>query len=375
MDERPQLYNTGPERSPENQKWVVFNCCNEELCPKCDVPGVRIVGFFASKEEARERIEWMQSRMGEDDLVDFWMFPTFEPFLLCRSRERMQDGQYRHDKVNEIVAIRNEYLEERKKEFEEHKDYVYDPVKEKKRKDTSVNLKNPFREKTAVAAAAGKKKKVSSRTKAVKAVQKSRPSRLAMQDYPREYEIRDQEFAAIGWLKDVTRRAIKAQDAQEPVLYVYRCFATEEKAMEWIQEIAMKEIDDPPVEIVRMYGWLYPTKVDYSKVPELYANQELNSYMQRLNKEQKETKGFESWCLEKNIPIPTVDIETLGKGEYEKPQMDITMFNKEDSLIPDDQAVYVDVKPLSRQTKDWEKLEPKPKPKQMGKGIVVDRKL
>lgn len=378
----PALYDNIPDLSPDSQKVVLFNCCNEELSPSSDVPGIRIVGFFHDKEEAQRKVRRIEKILDQDELVDFYISPVFEPFLICRNQSRMTNGKYRYDKVNYIVNIRNQFLDARKQEFEEHKEYVYDPLTEKERKDTSATLKNPFREKPMPKGKPGAKKKTTTRQKAVEAARKKKQQQDMMREYPRELEIRDQEFAAISWLKDVSNKALKGQDAQEPVIYIYRCFATEDEALTWIQEVAMKEIDDPPVEIVRMYGWLHPTKVDYSKVPELYANQGLNDYMQALNKEQKETRSFESWCLEKNIPIPTVSIETLAKGDYKKPEMDVQFFEKKDSLIPDEEAVYVEVQPLSKQTKDWEKLEPKPKPPRsetssrvIGKTIVPNKKL
>ena len=370
---QPELYEAAPETSPEDQRVVLFNTCNVNTSPTCEFPGFRIVGFFHDKDEAAKKVKRIQRTLDDDEDIHFWTTPAFEPFLICKDTARMTNGQYRHNKVNEIVQVRNEYLRSRKSEFEDHRNYVYDPETEKKRKDTSARLKNPFRQTDATQKP--RRKKVSARKKAIEAV-KGKQEEM-MRDYPREHEVRDQEFAAISWLKDVTPDVLRGKDDQEPVVWIYRCFQTEEDAIKWVNEVAMNEIDDPPVEIVRMYGWLFPTKVDYSKVNDVYANQELNTYMQTLRKEQKETHSFEKFCLEQNIPLPTVSIEELNAGTYEKPQMEVDMFDSKDSQIPNDEAVYIPVAPMSEQTEDVVRLRPQKTQgqKRVGKAVVANRKL
>ena len=375
-DTRPALYDNAPVLCPENQRVAVFNCANEELSPSCEAPGLRLIGFFATKEEAAQKVRWLQRRLDEDEQIDFWMTETMSPFLICRNHRRMLDPKYRQKKIDHIVAVRQDYLQARADEFEVHKDYVFDPLKEKEKKDTGAHIKNPFRQPPPKPGAKPKPKKTSSRHKALQAMRKKKaaeePPVTVMHDYRRDLEIRDQEYAAISWLKDITPKALRGQDANEPLFTVYRCFSSEEEAMQWIQDVAMKQIDDPLVEIVRMYGWLHPTSIDYSKVAELYANQDLNKYMKKLNQEQKDSHSFEQWCLENKVPIPTISVEQLAKGEVKLPNADdmVEFFEKGESQIPDEEAVYVDVEPLSRQPDKCVKLKPrpkqKPKPRRLG---------
>ena len=55
-DQLAPLYDNVPVLSPDSQKVVLFNCCNEELSPASDTPGIRIVGFFHDKEEAQRKV-------------------------------------------------------------------------------------------------------------------------------------------------------------------------------------------------------------------------------------------------------------------------------------------------------------------------------
>lgn len=351
-----------PTFRSEEQEWVLVNLCHEQLSPRCDKPGIRIVGFFATKEDANRKKERILRRLDKADRVDFYVIETFKPFIICKNRRRQNDPRYQNHKILYIAEIRDQWLDLRKQEFKEHQNYIFDPEKEDKKKDTSANLKNPFRERPK-----GKKskKKVPVREQAIKAKQEKEQLNWNKvdQEYPREFELRDQNYATIAWLKDVTPAALSKKDAQELFMIVFRGFDDEKAANEWVNGPAAEQVLDPPLEVVRMYGWLYPSAINYEEVDHVYGhNDKLDTYMKEIKKETERAENFETWCMNNDVKVPVVDIQEVISEDYQRPQASIEIFDsKEDTMIPDDQAVYYEVPAVTSQdepAKPLKKLPP-----------------
>jgi hypothetical protein len=105
------------------------------------------------------------------------------------------------------------------------------------------------------------------------------------EQWPRSLEQRDQTFAVISILEDITHEAIHGADDAEPAVCVWTAAATPEECTAFCKGVG-KTIPFN-LDVVHMYEFLFPQEVDMDNVQEVYRDEELNNIMAARKSEAK----------------------------------------------------------------------------------------
>jgi hypothetical protein len=100
-------------------------------------------------------------------------------------------------------------------------------------------------------------------------------------EFPFEKQRANQKFAAVSFVKDLTRAS---PEEQEPVLIWWRTFETEESFKKWMNSGAKEMLRIYDVDCVQMYSWLHPsllTDKDLKEIDTVYPNGLVQDIMKR----------------------------------------------------------------------------------------------
>jgi hypothetical protein len=138
----------------------------------------------------------------------------------------------------------------------------------------------------------------------------------------RDAEVRNQKYAVVSVLLDYEVLMHRedaaaglgagesgALDAVEPGVCVWAAFDTEAEALLYVKKVAARELPDHDLSVVMMYEWLYPHLMTSDKVPQLYRNVELNNIMKHARTSRGRVCDFEKECVTKGVKLPLLEIE------------------------------------------------------------------
>lgn len=288
--------------SREDYEFVLLNKTHIGLNPHGRAPGVRILGFFKSRQDAVVHVQKTLSRSGltADELGDLHIAPRMKWILIPKTKDRDQNSDYIIGKIDELTELHRKEREAANADFERHKT-------EKSVGSTSLTLEKQRERQQAMAK---KKHKVSARLAAVsQAVDKINklveddPSK-SVSSISRSVEIRRQSHAVIGIMKDFTSEVMNAKDLPEPAVLFIDCFDTVNDAQTYIKDVLSRYIRLVHMDIVDMYEWVYPETMDPEKLEstaEMWRNDEQNRIMRNHKDEKSKIDKYEDEVV---APVP-----------------------------------------------------------------------
>jgi len=124
----------------------------------------------------------------------------------------------------------------------------------------------------------------------------------------READVRNQKYAVVSVMQDYEAMLAKSPNI-EPGVCVWAAFDTESEALLYCKKVASKELKEHDLAIITMYEWAYPHLISSDKVPQLYRNEELNNIMKHARTSRTQVAVFEKGFEEKGLEIPAMNIE------------------------------------------------------------------
>jgi hypothetical protein len=124
----------------------------------------------------------------------------------------------------------------------------------------------------------------------------------------READVRNQKYAVVSVMQDYEALLAKSRNI-EPGVCVWAAFDTESEALLYCKKVASKELKEHDLAIITMYEWAYPHLISSDKVPQLYRNVELNNIMKHARTSRTQVAVFEKGFEEKGMEIPAMNIE------------------------------------------------------------------
>jgi hypothetical protein len=192
--------------------------------------------------------------------------------LLCKTKERLLNKQYKQEKINTILS---NYKNKIKCEIEHINKWSQDPQCGRLRVSSDRVAKNHQTTRT-LALKAHRKKQIEDE---IKTNPSSYESIVNVFSLPDELKIPEQKYAAIIIINDNTMKCI--EDRED--IYLFLCtFKSEKKCMKWIKEYAVNYIKNYTIECVKMYEWIFPSIIieKRNKIKEIYRESELNNIIE-----------------------------------------------------------------------------------------------
>ena len=308
-----------------SQKWLVVNFAHRDQRPKKDRPSLRFLGVFENAQDADDYIKEAAPQLVG---CNMWKVELGKWLIVCKNMARQQDPEYTTNKIEHMKQLYAFDKVRRDADFNKNKE-----EQKQGAKDLSVDTKR-------LEAAGKRKKKLSSRLRALRAKAKGsgnprQDERLndvstpGTSDVPTHLLRRKQDYVAVSWMRDITKVVNQGSDDPEPCCIVWRVFATYDMATEWVRGMGSRYIRDYDLEIVDNYEWLFPEDVDRDKIQEAYRNPEQNRIMLQRKAEADKVVEFEQWCKEKNLPVPATEvladqIPTTGSSLLPDKEQDLT---------------------------------------------------
>ena len=292
-----------------DQRVVLLQLQNTGLPIRSQHPGYRILGFFSTRKDARDWTKrFIEPVFSPDETGALWVFDAHAPVMIGQTTERVFDDEYRRTKLLELCELREDWNHKRKAEFAERQTLKNLPPKEREAREQQLakTYSNPYRN-------VGNSTAVGRKTTRAKALAKEHERRRATEraaveegeipdasagidgPWPKHLEVPGQNLAAICVLDDVTRATRKHQQSAEPIVWFWQAFEDETAASEWVQECGQKHYADPPMDVIELYKWHYPTLIDLTRVREVYPDEQLQTFMSQHKKQREEMAAFEQW--------------------------------------------------------------------------------
>lgn len=291
--------------SREDYNFVLLNKTHIGLNPHGRAAGVRILGFFKTRQDAVVHVQKNLARCGltADELGDIHIAPRMKWILIPKTKERDQNQEYTIGKIDELTELHRREREAANADFERHKT-------DKSVGSTNLTLEKQRERQQAMAK---KKHKVSARLAAVsQAVDKMNklveddPSK-SVASISRSVEIRRQSHAVIGIMKDFTTDVMKAKDVPEPAVLFIDCFDTVPEAQAYIKDVLSRYIRLVHMDIVDLYEWVYPETMDPEKLEstaEMWRNDEQNRIMRNHKDEKSKIDKYEDEVVKPILEVP-----------------------------------------------------------------------
>jgi hypothetical protein len=325
-------------QSHQGYRFALMNKANRFMRPSCKRPAFRLLGFFRNNEELEEYIEELKSsgcidpQDGSCKLGDIHKVPIITHYtLISKSISRDRNEQYVISKINEIKKLHMEHHRMADEEFRQNRE-------EKKAGKTGLSIEKK-REK------AKEKRKKSSREAAIKEKAASLASTTAaaapslIGRVPRAMEFREQNYAIIIMLEDITKPVLKGQDDPEPVILLLDAFESKEEAQKYLDTLS-HYVFYMSMYIVDMYQWLFPEDLDAKQIEEQYRNPEQNLIMKTKKEKDLEVKKYKedveskkNNALEDHSSSVAVDTSTTVTAAAAAISAD-PMFTESNHLLP-----------------------------------------
>jgi hypothetical protein len=287
-------------------EWVLINIANTQNRPRAEKASFRVLGFFESREAAREELtEWMKTHPWIQNDSPIWCVPACKWILLAKTWEQQNDSEYTFKTIDEVLQRYYDSLEAHRVDFEEN-------VKERKIGEASEQLKEKQRqEKKDKRPKHRRMNQEQARAKVlahianekIKTEIRGTGETQRVKNWPNTLEVRGQKVAAISYVIDPTTK--------EVLVRIYGGFESDEKMQEWKNDAASR-VKHFHLDNVDMYEFKSPEGVNTAKIQETFRNEALDKIMNQPKKEDKKLKAFEEWCHDEDAPQPDNVIESSG---------------------------------------------------------------
>lgn len=293
-----------------NYAFAVVCKAHRKLHPSSTRPALRVLGFFHDengvfdnwKEELRDAnvvVHDPESGAPVSRLGDLHKVPVLKYMLIPKTAERDRSLDYVTSKIDAVKAAHMEAHEYAQREFREHVARRATPEQQTTPEQTTPEQRAPAKKKTTSTRATALRK---TDEDALQDRTKREVSRV-----PRSLELRDQNFAVIVSLPDITKDVLKGRDDPEPVVMLLDAFATCEEAEAYVQSLE-NVVFSVHLDVVEMYAWLFPEDVDYDQVREKYRNPEQDKIMQEKKNQKTELLAAEAAAKRAGNPISAIEV-------------------------------------------------------------------
>jgi hypothetical protein len=269
----------------EDHQYYLVNIGHREQRPKCAAPALRILAAYATREEC---IAQGQKFHALDPDMSIWMYRLHEPFALCRTTALQQDATYVARKVQQLENLYDKHTLAAQKDFDTN-------VAERKTGAQNMSLHRQLEKKKENQQNHPKTHLENARFKQAKVGLKE-----ASQAVPDGIDKREQRFAVIRVLQDIDPQVLKNVKEEEPVVTIDGFFETELGATAWTEKVGANHVINENMDVVSLYAWLHPTKVDTKKIKEKYRNPEQNLIMEQKKAEKDRVSNYERWKANKD---------------------------------------------------------------------------
>jgi hypothetical protein len=249
-----------PELFIPQQKFVLVNVCHQSQKPRHVHGGFRIIGVFASREEA---LAYSTDNAHELQSANVYVVPTHEPFPLCVSEDAQGDparcAALRTEKLNKYAA----YLDKTDADFGRKRE-----GSEKEETESRLGSIESLR----------KQRQAPSQEQlhALNNLKDQLPSFGTC--VPEKLGLRDQKSVVVINIPDLTE-----SHATEPLVAVLGVFGTSAEAIRYAKFRAQKQYPRIPIDVVDILRWYHPQGVDLNSLPRHYGDEQLEAIMKRRN--------------------------------------------------------------------------------------------
>lgn len=334
------------------QKYVLLNMANTELFPRSVRPAFRILGMFASIEEAKVHSDtvtecdpFSANRIITAD--EWYLIPQSVQTPMPAQTEKMNRNLQRHlnllDEESDEFKKRKEHLTKgRKPVFAgaearaeesvlkrlEHKEKIssatteeeIEAIKQQEIADANNLLNNYSDEAKEAYNSIHTKEEAIKENPDVLYVEKPLVAPVDVETLDANFDeevkalngtpvkqlnitciLPDQRFCVVLICDDYESNV-------EPGIAVLAAFETEEEAKKYNKCVASKIITKFDLCIVKMYSWCYTHLYKSEQIEQLYRNEELNNIMRHKRNSKKRVDDFTKDCIDKNMPVPTIEV-------------------------------------------------------------------
>lgn len=297
-----RLTEAGKEWDSTDDQFFLVHLTHRGQRPISKRPALRVLSSHATREEAVEAGTAIQQHK---DLRNYnvWLFEKHVPQPICEKWQSQADSGYTSKLVQDIQALHDAHTLVRTQEFK-----------------TNVDDKRTGEQNLSVERKMLKLKETRKTHPRVQCRNKMMQDRKVKDNlvsssndkYPRDLEVRNQNFVAIRIVHDIRKQVLECIKEDEPVIIIDGVFETEAGVKQWIENVGAQNVLHEVLEAVDMYQWLHPADVDTKKVPMKYRDAELNTIMQAKESEAGRLAKFERWqaaqselkALEDKVPKP-----------------------------------------------------------------------
>jgi hypothetical protein len=303
-----------PLKSP-SQQIVLLNLAHKQQRPVHELPAFRILGLFASKEEAAV----FSAEHYTDSKESVFACPVHQLVPICKSHLKQLDNDYCQETVNSIIALHEDIVK--------HKDEDFKNTVDDQRTGSVGSSVMVTREKTRLQRAK------SSRVQIVSEKFKNRTVGFEKvgSTLTANKVIAKQSFAVVVVLQDIRKRSLYGDAELEPLVAVMFATDTHEEATTYAKYTAAKIYKDCTIDIVDLYQWGFPESIDHDSITkEEYGNDELTGIMNARRANQEKILEYEKWFEENkrvdgvNDVVTTIDHapEQIAAGSELVPELE-----------------------------------------------------
>jgi hypothetical protein len=350
----PRLTESSKEWDSTDDQFFLVHLTHRGQRPLSKRPALRVLSSHATREEAVEEGMAIQRHK---DLCNYnvWLFEKHVPQPICEKWQLQADPAYTTKVVQDIQALHDAHTLARTQEFKAN-------VDEKKTGEQNLSVERKMLK-------LKETRKTHPRVQCRNKMMQDRKARDKLvsssnDKYPRELEVRNQNFVAIRIVHDIRKQVLECLKEDEPVIIIDGVFETEAGVKQWIENVGAQNVLHEVLEGVDMYQWLHPADVDTKKVPMKYRDAELNTIMQAKESEAGRLSKFERWqaaqaelkALEAKVPKAEPTPEEAAAATA-TPEQQVSVPVVDDSASSSSAAVELSTAPFGRPVGTEEPVE------------------
>lgn len=298
-------------KSVHGYKYALIVKSHRFLNPKSKKAAFQILGLFRDDNEIRDYVSELEdnrmfeySRDGSSKvcrLGDIHKLELFKYTLIAKNHDRERDASYVLSKIEEIKKLHLDFMEESRKEFMRNREektpgkaglsleLKIQKAEEKRKKKSREKLLNKKFEEGSTAANAADTAANAADTISVN----SNSGRVPK--IPRNLEQRNQLYAVIIVLLDITQNVMKGLDDAEPIVMIMDSFDDEKNAQQYMENMK-NYVFFTSMYVVDMYQFLHPhilaSKEAAEKIEESFRDSEQELVMKTKKDQDKELAEY-----------------------------------------------------------------------------------
>lgn len=275
------------------QDLFLVHLAHHHLRPHSNTPGIRVCGVFETQEDLVSHATTHKQSFQD---CDIWAFQRGEMFLICSTREKMTNLNYRQTKAQKLLDLHGiTAVKQRESEWQN----------DRKRK-TAVG-----KDKIGKSSFAQRRKATTNTTRVAAIEQKVRSECGGKVDreFPMLAEKRNQKVVVWSYLHDITEEVLSGKESPEPLVVLWAVFGDEQAAKDWITKSASRAIVNLVMDVVVMYEFIPIEMVDDSQIKTTYRHEEQENIMSSRLEEVDKVRRFRDHCAQNDMTVPETTIE------------------------------------------------------------------